>query len=750
MKQHRKQQWKRAGLVLLASAILLGVAGWGLLRGTFGVPPAKGRIEGSRLPAAVIAEREAANDAAARAVGATQAPSQILFGDLHVHTTFSVDAFAFSLPVFQGEGAHPPADACDFARYCSGLDFWSINEHAEALAPRLWQEVKDSVRQCNAIAGDDANPDLVSFLGWEWTQASPTPENHFGHKNVILRDTEEYRVPTRPIAATQSGIEGLRAMRFASLMNPLAAGDYLDFNRYARESFEIPRCPQGVPVRDLPEDCYEEAADPGVLFEKLDDWGFPALVIPHGTSWGIHAPPGATLENQLTKERHDPTRQKLFEIYSGHGASEIHRDLLHVEVDAAGEAHCPAPQGDFEPCCWRAGEIIRERCDSLAPDECERRVEEARQNFAQAAVVGGIKTVFREQVVPGAVAEDWLECGQLPDSFSPAYTYRPQMSAQFGLALGDFEQPGEPGRFRFGLIASSDNHYGRAGTGYKELRRRGMSDARGMEVGFRSGPAAKEARAIPVEEISPLGASGGERGNSFFYTGGLVAAHSVGRKREAIFDALEQRHVYGTSGDRILLWFDHLNEAGERQPMGSELTHPGTPRFEVRAVGAFEELPGCPAHALAGLSAERLERLCFGECHNPSDRRKIIERIEVVRIRPQQTPDEAVSELIEDPWRTFVCAPDEAGCAVQFDDPDFERMGRETLYYVRAIQERTPAVNGDTLRCERDDDGRCLKTHPCFAKGPNADPTDDCLAPVAERAWSSPIWVRPARGAAEK
>ena len=42
---------------------------------------------------------------------------QILFGDTHVHSTYSSDAFLWSLPLNNGEGPHPVSDACDYARF---------------------------------------------------------------------------------------------------------------------------------------------------------------------------------------------------------------------------------------------------------------------------------------------------------------------------------------------------------------------------------------------------------------------------------------------------------------------------------------------------------------------------------------------------------------------------------------------------------------------------------------------------------
>ena len=63
------------------------------------------------------------------------------------------------------------------------------------------------------------------------------------------------------------------------------------------------------------------------------------------------------------------------------------------------------------------------------------------------------------------------------------------------------------------------------------------------------------------------------------------------------------------------------------------------------------------------------------------------------------------------------------------------------------VQQATPTVNGDQLRCEHDEEGRCIAVNPCRATEPTAY-SDDCLAPAPERAWSSPIFVDFAAGSA--
>ena len=233
--------------------------------------------------------------------------------------------------------------------------------------------------------------------------------------------------------------------------------------------------------------------------------------------------------------------------------------------------------------------------------------------------------------------------------------------------------------------------------------------------------------------------------SSYFFTGGLTAVHAGGRDADSIFDALRARRVYGTSGDRILLHFDELAEDGTRLPMGSIIESGSVPRFEVMALGSFEQEEGCPPFVEDQLGPGRLARLCMNECFHPGDSRRKITRVEVVRIRPQMDPAEDPAALVEDPWRVLPCDDSGDGCRVTFEDPEYAGQGREFLYYVRAIQEPTPAVNGAGAKClERDATGRCLRHELCSGTGYAGEgPVDDCLAPVEERAWSSPIWRRP-------
>jgi hypothetical protein len=225
----------------------------------------------------------------------------------------------------------------------------------------------------------------------------------------------------------------------------------------------------------------------------------------------------------------------------------------------------------------------------------------------------------------------------------------------------------------------------------------------------------------------------------------LAAVHTQGRTRAQIYEALQRREVYATSGPRIMLWFDLINgPGGEIIPMGSEARMSAAPRFRVRAAGDFKQAPGCPDFAAQGMSAQRLQHLCGGECYNPTNERLRITRIEVVRIRPQNRPNEDVAGLIEDVWRTLPCNDRGQGCVVEFSDSEFARARRDTVYYVRAVQEPTPRINGAGLRPTRDAQGNTTAVDPCWGDW-RTPRSDNCLADVEERAWASPIYVNTTR-----
>ena len=336
-------------------------------------------------------------------------------------------------------------------------------------------------------------------------------------------------------------------------------------------------------------------------------------------------------------------------------------------------------------------------------------------------------------VFPESAPEEWLNCDQCTDCFKPAFNYRPKQSAQYALAISNFGSGDEsPQRYNFGFIASTDDHTARPGTGYKQYERRKMTFAMGPKSKMWEYKYKAEDPNFPeLPKIEPGDSQpDSERVSSFVYPGGILAVHSEGRSKDQIWSALKNKNVYGTSGPRILLWFDIFNSPDGKQPMGSEIIMSQNPKFLVRAAGSFKQKEGCPTESIDSLSPERLEYLCAGECYNPSNVRHVIERIEVIKITPQAYAGEAISPLVQDVWKTFSCKG-KSECIIEFEDEDYSR---DSVYYVRAIQEATPAINGSNTSQENKSFLLCKGSF-------RTSLSDDCLGNSSERAWSSPIYL---------
>ena len=101
---------------------------------------------------------------------------------------------------------------------------------------------------------------------------------------------------------------------------------------------------------------------------------------------------------------------------------------------------------------------------------------------------------------------------------------------------------------------------------------------------------------------------------------------------------------------------------------------------------------------------------------------RAIERLEIVRIRTQRNAADALAPLIEDPWRVAAGDDGREVCEMVIEDDASVEDAVDTVYYARAVEAPSGAVNGAHAPCP-----------------PERQP--DCLAPVEERALSSPIFV---------
>lgn len=223
-----------------------------------------------------------------------------------------------------------------------------------------------------------------------------------------------------------------------------------------------------------------------------------------------------------------------------------------------------------------------------------------------------------------------------------------------------------------------------------------------------------------------------------FNPGGLMVVWAEENERAAIFDAIERRETYATSGTRPTLRFfggfglpaglcgqSSLVEQGYAAgvPMGGELATDGSaagPRFVVSAL-KDPGSSGFPGASLAQIEIVKGWVDATGAAHEA-----------VVSIAGSVPGPNALD--------TLTCTPDGSGSAAlcgEWQDPDFDPAER-AFYYARLSE--SPTCRWSALQC-RASGVDCTSPAPpgfencCDGSVPDA---------IQERATSSPIWVRPA------
>jgi hypothetical protein len=167
-------------------------------------------------------------------------------------------------------------------------------------------------------------------------------------------------------------------------------------------------------------------------------------------------------------------------------------------------------------------------------------------------------------------------------------------------------------------------------------------------------------------------------GDRRFVRGGLTAIYARELTRDALFEAIQARRCYGTTGDRIILAVE-----GDGRLMGAEYTTDTPPTIAVTVVGTTDletvemfrgtaKIYTFPAPAATPQPSRRI-KLTWGGASRRSPYAGVLwtGHLRVVRGRvsspafmPLDRGDERFSDVTEDgfSWRTFTCGDEDGAC----------------------------------------------------------------------------------------
>lgn len=570
----------------------------------------------------------------------------VYFGDLHIHTNLSFDAYLFgnrldpdaAYRIAKGEAAKiRTGEAIELTR---PLDFAALTDHAEGFGLHEACSREDQSKAGREVCDSFETPSIKTFLN--------------------LRKQGEARPPIRDLTIYGDDPERAEALgRSTWVKVKEAAARHNEpgtFTAFAAYEYSPPLADSGkhhrniifrgseTPARAV--SAYDAASEIDLWKQLEASCAAPCqfLTIPHNPNktWGLafadHTIDGTPYspEDWALRKRSEP----LVEMFQIKGNSECSSSFGASDEECGFEQFFPPCKDGQETLCIKPTSMIR---DGL-----------------------GI----------GLALEDEL-------GFNP---------------------------LAFGLVGSTDTHNSNPGD-VEEWDFRGAS-------GLNSSPARKRL-------------AGGRRGNRTSLLrnpGGLAAVWAEENTREALFDAMQRKEVYATSGTRIKLRTfagfdlpqDLLGESGISAAYQAGVPMGGT--LEGKSAGldvfvwAIRDPDGAPLQKVQLIKGwiedgERREQVfdiaCSGGSSVDAATGKCDDNGATVDLSDCSFDEDRGSAEIKTLWR----------------DEDYSPQN-DAFYYIRVLQNPTCRwTTYDSLRLGR-------------------EPPEDVPATVIERAWSSPIWVK--------
>ncbi len=273
--------------------------------------------------------------------------------------------------------------------------------------------------------------------------------------------------------------------------------------------------------------------------------------------------------------------------------------------------------------------------------------------------------------------------------------------------------------WRFGLIAATDTHLGAPGAVSEE-------DHMGHGGGGKVATDSSDAIIPDTMEYNP---------------GGLAAVWAEENSRDSLFNAMRRREVYGTSGPRISLRFfggwNYSKSLCDSPNLARRGYAGGTPMG-----GAMEPNPAWGRGGPQFVALAQRDAGTEGRPGAPLQRLQIIKGwVDAAGERREQVYDVAGSPANGASVELSTCRRQGAGhdrlCTV-WSDPDYS-ADQHAFYYARAVENPSCrwsayVCNANGVDCSRPDK---------VAKAFKSCCASDHRWTIQERAWSSPIWLSP-------